>query len=382
MHKWVGLMLVSLLFACASPPPFLQDVTQGEETRTEDDVASAGYDKSSSGIDRSDKYAVIRAMEDNMTLFLQQSLKRFDELNTKFSKKVGSLKVPTQFQAMDPDLRHFFIDDENAFMAEVEKISEVSEREIKHNLDYLTKRAWDIAFEVTGTEDIGASYGSRTGIKEVDDMAEATINQMMYRSGLEEIPNERAYARSNRLLMNRIYSYETPGHGRTSLFASDPMSDYFRKNEDAVAVSVTYQNNDPNPDVKIVFRQAVRNRIVYNDSNLYVSKFKWDNTLLNEKGVLRFHDKKDHDQLYVSTIFFPRIDIENPNMEKLKDYVAVRDYKTVIIDSTTGKILDCFAWQYIWRISHFGAVSMEMGVFPVKEENYLEIEALLIKERE
>jgi hypothetical protein len=241
-------------------------------------------------------------------------------------------------------------------------------------------KVWEVAFEVTGTKDMGVSFDSRTGIDEVDEVANATLNLIEFRSGRDALLDLGQHARYHRIYMDRIYKNDIENQGRLSVYASDPMRHFFRKNEDVVALTVAYQKKGIDPEIPLEFRQVVRNRVIRGGTNKYITSFHWDSTLGNDYGRLRIESNDDHPEVVVSSVFYPRLAMDHPYFERMKDFTAIRDYMTAVINRDTKEILDCVAWQFQWHISHFGCVAVEKGSTAVKLDDVSILQALLGKE--
>ena len=69
--------------------------------------------------------------------------------------------------------------------------------------------------------------------------------------------------------------------------------------------------------------------------------------------------------------------MDAPNFDRFRDYTAVRDFKTAVVNAATGEVLDCVSWQYRWHISHNGHVTLDKGSPPVAETNRAEFDGLL-----
>ena len=81
----------------------------------------------------------------------------------------------------------------------------------------------------------------------------------------------------------------------------------------------------------------------------------------------------------VSQVFYPRVNMDHPYFDRLKDYTAVRDYKTAVVNADTGEVLDCVSWQYKWHISHYGSVAVEKGASPSEDADAVILKQMLRK---
>ena len=279
--------------------------------------------------------------------------------------------------AVETELVEFYRERDEAFERKVLETADRFEKEIRKTLDYLEPQVWKIAFELVGSEDMGTSYGSRTGIDEVDSIAEATLELLRFRSKLNSFRDEVGVYKYKRIGLDRLYKHDIEGEGRFSIFVSDSLHDFFRKNEDVVAVTVTYQRKGLDMQVPLELRQAVRNRIVRGGTVRFDSRFHWDHTLETAGGRLKLENPGTGEVVVVSRVFFPRLNMDSPNFDDYRDFTAVRDYETAVIDKDTGEVLDCVSWQLKWNISHFGSVAVEKGSSPVERADAREIKFLM-----
>jgi hypothetical protein len=368
MLKLVGFLLVGLLAACRS-----QDAIQPDPPAPE---APAEAEAPADHPTARDKARIVRTMEQNMRVFLGKAVEKFEEIQHRLRTELEAMEVPPSIEAVEKELADFYSEREEAYEAAVDALRERADEELTITLEFMEPKVWEVAFEVVGTEDVGEQYGTRTGIEEVDDSAEATIDLIRRRSMVDELLDAARTARRKRIAMDRVFKHDTEGKGRLSLFASEPMRHFFRKNEDVIAMTVTYQKRGLDPDVPLEFLQVARNRIVRGGTTLVKSPFEWDTNLGNPEGRLRIEQPDKDPHLLVSKVFYPRIDMDNVNFEKLKDYTAIRDYKTVVVNKETGEILDCVSWQFFWYISHFGAIAVEVGPTPAADPAALEVRSL------
>ena len=324
-----------------------------------------------------EKDEIVRAFERRMRDFLGMGVARMEEIQARFRKEMKAIPVPIKIQAVETELVEFYRERDEAFERKVLETADRFEKEIRKTLDYLEPQVWKIAFELVGSEDMGTSYGSRTGIDEVDSIAEATLELLRFRSKLNSFRDEVGVYKYKRIGLDRLYKHDIEGEGRFSIFVSDSLHDFFRKNEDVVAVTVTYQRKGLDMQVPLELRQAVRNRIVRGGTVRFDSRFHWDHTLETAGGRLKLENPGTGEVVVVSRVFFPRLNMDSPNFDDYRDFTAVRDYETAVIDKDTGEVLDCVSWQLKWNISHFGSVAVEKGSSPVERADAREIKFLM-----
>lgn len=376
MSKWAGWLLLGFLFACAGPEemPMVQPMEAEEVMEEEGEVQKPGQ------IDLKKKNKIVQNMESQMRILLGQAVRRFEEIRKRFDDELATLTVPYKIRAVPRELSDFYLEEEEAYEARVDGITESFMNEINATLEYLEPRVWEIAFSIVGSEDLGASFGSRTGMDEVDEIANVTLELIDFRSGRYILQDMGKHAREKRILLNRVYKNDVEGQGRLSIYLSDALRHHFRKDEQAIAVAVVFQREGLDPSISVGFRQIVRNRIVRGGITRLGSKFHWDRTFETADGFLPLAKEGRNPEVTVAKVFFPRVDMDSPQFTELYDFTAIRDYETALVNLETGEVLDCAAWQLKWQISHHGAVSIEKGANPAKVEDLKEFETLSLTE--
>lgn len=328
------------------------------------------------------KNRIVKEVETQMRFLLKKSMDKFDALRDSFNAEMESLAVPPRIQAVENELAEFYQAWEDEHEAKVLAITEKYEKEIKGLLDLLEPEVWRIAFSTCGTENIGTEEHPSTSITDVDGIVQATWDLIKLRSGLEELQDEGQHYKYNRIFMDRIYKNEIEEKGRFSIFVSDSMHHFFQKDEDVIGVTVTYQRKGLDPSIPLEFRQLVRNRVVRGGTTRYGSNYKPDTTLGNSMGRLRVEKSNDHSEDFlVSTVFYPRLNTAAPNFDNFRDFTAVRDYITAVVNANTGEILDCARWQYMWHISHYGRIAIEKGEVAEHDEEAREMKSFLKRRR-
>jgi hypothetical protein len=398
MVKWIWLLPALLMAACAStsepetgevdlvvPVEEAEPAEASQETDLEESMADPFEDPAEEPAPEieppalPDKTELVKRMENRMRFFLGDSVESFESIHLRCAKEIDALTPPPKIQAVEHELLDFYHEVEENYEAKVQEIVDRYEEELKNSLIEKDPAIWDIALEIAGTEDAGLGYGSRTGIDDVDDCAEATINLINFRAGMDELLDDGRYAKQRRILLDRFFKHDIEDQGRFSIYSSDFLPHHFRKNEDIVAVTITYQKKGLDPATPIEFRQIVRNRIVRGGTDRFKSEFHWDETLGTREGRLLLVERGDQSVIIVSQVFYPRVNMDHPYFDRLKDYTAIRDYKTAVVNADTGEVLDCASWQYKWNISHYGSVSVEKGASPSEDADAVILKQMLRK---
>lgn len=376
MLKWAGFLLAGLMMACASQHPVLPEPAEPEPE------VSWQVVEESRMVGGELKRQIIQNMEREMRVLLGWSITQFDDIQQRMRRELDDLTPPPKIQAVERELADYYQEEDDVYEARVEEVTERYKKELDEVLAIVRPKVWDVAFAVTEAVDMGYCEEHSTGIPEVDEIAEATLDLIDFRSGADDIDDQGQHAKYIRLFMDRIYKNEIEDQGRFSLFVSDPIRHYFRKDEDAIGVTVTYQRKGLDPDIPLELRQVVRNRIVRGGTTQFCMDYTPDYNLGNEAGQMRLARANKGGLVVVSEVFYPRVNMDHPYFDRLRDFTAIRDYKTAVVNADTGEILDSVAWQYLWHISHLGAVAVEKGFTPFADEQAREIKALITKEQQ
>ena len=359
----------------------LEQSAEESEPLVADDQAAGGEPAAGSrGGLMSRKTEILKEMENRMRAVLGESVRHFDDIRARCQKDRSSLKPPFVIEDVEIPLKLLYEPEENAYESTIQEIVDRYLNEMDRVIEYVVDdeigKIWEIAFELVGSEDVGLGYDTRTGIRDVDEVAKATIELVDFRAGRDEFLDDAEYQKRKRINLSRIYKHDVKALGRFLIFASEPLYRYYSALEDGIAYTVVFRSELP-PEIPIEFRQAVRNRITRGGSNVYDSGFEWDGNVGATSGKLpRKFDVIDPDYM-VSQVFLPRLNLAAPEFESLRDYTAVRDYKTAVVNADTGEILDCVSWQLTWHVSHRGVVTVDKGSPPLLDEEAKEIIMLL-----
>ncbi len=309
------------------------------------------------------KERMVKEMEEGMRVLLGKTVQRFDDIRAKYQDDLDGIKPPIVFLAEDPDLGNLCSQEEAQYEAAVQEVTNRHLTEMDWLLDYVQPRIWEIAFEIVGSDDVGVSYDTRTGIRDIDEIAGATITLVRLRAGRDEFVDDAEYIKRKRIGLGRIFKNDIEGLGRLALYASDPLLKFHSADEDGLVYAAVFQSTSLDTDTPLEFRQIVRNRVTRGGATVFDSGFHWDKTVGNFDGKLSA--REDCVPGYWATQpFLPRLDLECSQFDNLRDFYAVRDFKTAVINTETGEILDSVSWQYTWQISHHGVVSVNRGSQP------------------
>jgi len=328
----------------------------------------------------SQKARILKEMENRMRAVLGESVRRFDDIRERCQAEQSFLKPPFVIEDVVIPLKRLYEKEENAYESAIKDIVDCYLNEMDRVIEYVVDdkvgKIWEIAFDLVGSEDVGAGYDTRTGMRDVDEVAKATIELVGFRAGRDEFLDDAEYQRRKRINLSRIYKHDVKAQGRFLIFASEPLYRYYSPEEDGIAYTVVFKSELP-AAIPIEFRQAVRNRITRGGSNVYDSGFHWDSNIGTAGGILPRKTEVIDSKYKVSQVFFPRLNLASPGFDHLRDYTAVRDYKTAVVNSDTGEIFDCVSWQLTWHASHRGVVTVDKGSTPHLDEGAREIIHLL-----
>jgi|GEM_PF-5592862 len=387
----VPVLIASLFLSCSADDAavgddpvnidiILADGTRASGSGTPSDGSDPGAEGGISGGPKdtfmSEKALIVTEMENRMRAVLGEAVRRFDAIRERSQAEQAALKPPFVIEDVELPLKRLYEQEEDAYEAAIKEIADrylnEMDRVIEYVVDDKVGKIWEIAFELVGSEDVGSGYDTRTGMRDVDEVAKATIELVGFRAGRDEFLDDAEYEKRKRINLSRIYKHDVKAQGRFLIFASEPLYRYYSAEEDGIAYTVVFRSELPE-EISIEFRQAVRNRITRGGSNVYDSGFHWDSNIGAADGILpRKLDVIDQNYK-VSHVFLPRLDLSTPNFKRLRDYTAVRDYKTAVVNADTGEIIDCVSWQMAWQISHRGVVTVDKGSTPHLDEGAKEI---------
>jgi hypothetical protein len=374
MKSTVLILLSLLVVACASTdsekPAIVSEI---DITMTDDGIE---IDVIEGHLDT--KARILKEMEKRMRVVLGETVRRFEEIRRNALVDQEKLRAPFVIETVLIPIRQLYEKEEAEYETTIGRVMERYLAEIDAVTAYVLEKVWEIAFDVVGTEDVGTGYDTRTGIRDVDDVVEATIELVRFRAGRGEFVDEAEYLKRKRNGLSRVYKHDEKEKGRLCIYATESLYHYYSPQEDGIAYSAVFRNQG-SAKRSVAFRQAVRNRVTRGGSNIFDSGFHWDSSCGSPDGFLPAREGMTDESYLVSQVFLPRLDLSAQGFDKLRDYTALRDYKTAVIDTDTGEILDCVSWQLVWQISYNGVVSVDRGSAPLIDRDAREIVQLLSK---
>lgn len=322
------------------------------------------------------KQEIVAEMEDRARVILGTTVRRLEDIRSRCAADIDKVSPPFLIEAVVPELKDLYAAEEAAYEDHVHEVTNRYLTELDKVIDYVVEKIWEVAFEVVGSEDVGTGYDTRTGIKDVDGIAEATIELVLFRAGRDEFVDDVDFLKRKRISLARTYKHDAKGRGRMLIYISDSLYRHHSEHQDGIACTIAFRS-ELSEGTPVEFRQAVRNRVTRGGANVYDSGFHWDASLGSPDGVLPLRPVPGGSNFIVSVAFLPRLNMDIPEFNSLRDYTAQRDFKTAVVNSETGEIIDCASWQLTWNISRRGVVSVDKGSPPLLDEEAQEIIDLL-----
>lgn len=251
----------------------------------------------------------------------------------------------------------------------------------------IERDALRIAAEVGGRAS-GAGYGFVSGIAEVDERAMVTIELLQGIANIGDLRAAGALRKGEMLQCSAQFRHDVtesdlllgasalasrvaPAEngkptrvGRINLFQSDVLDSHRFAEQETMAQVVTFENERLNSTDGFELVQLVRYRVIR--GGMIVDDFGWqlDPTTPNRDGVLPLRQDLVDPRFIASEPFFPAINIDHSQFDRLRDFTLVFDYKTLVVDRQTATAIGGVDWQLQWNVSMTRQVRFIHGVAP------------------
>ncbi len=379
-----GLLWVAALSACyhAVPPLSTDDapVTRGRSYGEE-------------------KVEVLIHMEDRMNAATRRYQDELVAIRDELIAELDALRPPSRLLAVERNFRGYGAAEEERFEAEIEALVEDAvartERIIGRErtptrervVGQIEQDVWAAAAEVGGNAE-GAGYGFVSGVREVDEMAEVTLELLkgfadvqglrdlgeirkgevielaqFFRHDLtvEDIEVQAPASRSSLVPSQEGQSDRV---GRLILFQGEPLEGFRVQGQESLGAAVGFQNDRLPESHDLGFIQGMRSRIVR--GGVVVSDFPWmldPGTALRNGRLITRSDLVDR-RFIATDPLFPGVNVDHERFDQLRDFTVIYDYKTGLVNHTTGEVLGSISWQLSWAISESGNVRLLPSVNP------------------
>ncbi len=377
---WVALALAGCTYhAKPEPPP------PAEAPR-----ASTSYSEQ--------KQAMVDRMEVAMNEMMRRYEARITEIRGRLDSELASLRPPVRLQTVDRALRGFGAPDEERFDAEVDRKVEATTAELASlvgrarapNRELIVgqaeNEAWGMAAAIGG-QGQGAGYGFVSGVQEVDERAQVTIELLQAFADVEGMRALGALRKAEIHQMSEAFRHDllaeelkasapgaaaalvaspdgTPQVGRLLMFQSELQDGLRSRGQDTTGVVIAFENKRVPTSHEFRLMQARRARVIR--SGMVVKDFGWtrDPGTPGATGDLPRRSEIVDPRIVASDPFFPAVNVDHSAFDQLRDFTVIYDFKTALFDATTGETLGAISWQLTWIVSAAGEVRQVAGVTP------------------
>lgn len=383
--KWTAVLPLALL-SCYGPAPAPERVDETPRIRAE----SYGAEKA----------RLVGRMEERMNELMARSLARIREIHDTLQEGLAGLQPPAHLLADERTFRGYGAAEREQFGAAVDRLvaSAVADAERLVGRDKtpeleaiegdVEREAKALAREIGGSGQ-GAGYGFISGVKEVDERAEATIELLQEVADPVGLRDLGAIRKAEVLELARAMHHDLVPEdygkappraiaevrsvadasgverlGRMILFQSDELEGFRIPQQDTIAVVVAFQNDRLPVTHQYSFLQAARFRIARGGMLVQDTGWSLDPGTHGRDGRLAPRRHEIDPRFFATEPFFPSVNVDHELFPELRDFTVISDYKTGLLDETTGEVLGAFSWQVQWMVSQNGAVQFQPGVNP------------------
>ncbi len=345
------------------------------------------------------KQAMVTRMEDAMNEMMRRYQSRITEIRGRLDAELAALRPPARLQTVERALRGFGAPDEERFDAEVDRKVEAATAELVKIVgrDHAPghpavvgtaeDEAWATAAAIGG-QGQGAGYGFVSGVQEVDERAQVTIELLKSHADVEGMRAVGALRKAEIHEMSESFRHdlatdEAAGAapkacadllpnttdrgailGRFLLFQTEVQDGFRARGQDTIGAVVVFENNRLPLAHDYRLLQARRSRVVR--SGMVVKDFGWarDPGTPGGTGDLPRRGEVVDPRILASEPFYPAVNVDHALFDQLRDFTVIYDYKTALFDATTGETLGAMSWQLTWITSATGEVRQLPPVSP------------------
>ncbi len=333
-----------------------------------------------------DKRKLVVEMEKRMNELTHDSQTRLDAIREELEKGLRDLEPPVRLGAVERTLSGYGAAATERFESAIDRMVDyaVGKTEAMVGKEAragspavegeIEREAWRMAQEVGGRAQ-GAGYGFRSGVAEVDERAMVTIELLKGYANVADLKAAGALRKGEAIACSEIFRKDyspddiaqlapklvpmvaplDPGAstrvGRAYLYQSDVLDEHRLPDQENVALVLAFQNDRLPPTTQFDFVQCVRYRVVR--GGLIVDDFGWqlDPTVPSGDGHLELKSDLVDPRYVASKPFFPGVNIDHSQFDRLRDFSLIFDYKSMIVERATGSVLGGLNWQLQWSVS-------------------------------
>lgn len=346
-----------------------------------------------------DKQKLVLEMERRMNELTREYQARIVGIQERLQSGLAALDPPVQLGAIERTLSGYnasameryeaaidrLVDD--AVAATEDLVGKEASAGSPRLVGAIERDALRIAAEVGGRAS-GAGYGFVSGIAEVDERAAVTIELLQGIANVSDLKASGALRKGEYIPCAPIFRYDVtesdlvatasslvarvlpaePGApariGRMNLFQSDVLDSHRFAEQESTAQVISFENERLPSDAEFDLVQLVRYRVTR--GGMIVDDYGWqfDKTTPNRDGLLPLRQDLVDRRFIASEPFFPAVNIDHSEFDRLRDFTLIFDYKTMVVERESGVALGSIDWQLQWNVSMTRQVRFVDGVAP------------------
>lgn len=351
----------------------------------------------------SEKEEMIYQMERRMNALVGRTQDQVHAIRDGLKASLDRLLPPTKLLAIERTFRGYAAADQERFDAEIGRLVELAVdatetivgRNRSPGKDEIPGSARLEAYRdaaAIGGDGQGAGYGFISGVQEIDEMANVTVELLQGYADVEGLRDMGEIRRGEMLELNQAFRHdikaeELAGHadqaaaallpnesgrsarvGRLLLFQSSVFESLRMTGHENVVAVVAFQNDRLPIDHDLSLLQARRHRVVRGGMVVLDAPWTLDPQTPNRDGVPAMRMDLVDPRFVASRAFIPSLNVDHTDFDRLRDFTVIFDFKTGVIDQKTGEVLGAISWQLQWIVSMVGGVAMLDSAPPMFDE--------------
>lgn len=346
-----------------------------------------------------EKRVLVERMERRMNELLRRYQARIESIRQELTDKLAHMEPPVRLKVVDRRLAGYGAAEEEQYVAAIDRsvddavarITDLVGREEAPKQPRIVGKAETEAFATAaeiGGGGKGAAYGFVSGIAEIDERAQVTVELLQGIADIASLRDMGALRKAELLGLTEAFRHDLTVDelaarapelaavadkadttrpawvGRFLIFRSDVLEDFRLKDQDTYALVLAFQNERFPTDRKLEMVQGTRFRVVRGGTVVQDTGWRLDPQTPNHDGRLGLRADLVDPRLVASEPQFPAVNVDHSLFPQLSDFTVDYDYKTAVIDTATGEELGAMSWQQQWIVSPTGQVRLLESVAP------------------
>jgi hypothetical protein len=333
-----------------------------------------------------DKQKLVLEMRRRMNELTRTYQAEIVGIQDRLTAVLAELEPPVRLAAVERTLSGFGAADAERYHAEVDRLVDEAVvatealvgRDARPGIPAMQgaieRDALRIAAEVGGRAS-GAGYGFVSGIAEVDENAAVTVELLQGFASVQDLRAAGALKKGELIQCSEVFRHdfmpdevgavapelaamlepisqgESTRVGRYYLYQSDVLENYRTFAQETTGVVLAFHNERLPASTKFELLQLVRYRVTR--GGMIVEDFGWqlDPTTPGGDGRLDLRADLVDSRFIASEPFFPGVNIDHSAFDRLRDFSLAFDYKTLLVDSASGRAVGAIDWQLQWNVS-------------------------------